>query len=83
MRLEKGEQEPCRYTGCAQLEHRLITKMLRRVASVRPVVAMVMAETLVADERELSGLARLLEPDDADLTFRLLGDVLEEAGGRA
>jgi hypothetical protein len=72
------------YADVSAVKHRLITEMLRRVASVRPVVAMVMAEALVvADERELSGLARLLESEDAELTFRLLGDVLEEAGGRA
>jgi hypothetical protein len=43
----------------------------------------VIAEALTADERDLSGLARLLVPEDAALTLRLLNDVLEEAGGRA
>jgi len=65
------------------VENRLVTEMLRRVASVRPAVAIVMAEALVANERELDSLASLLEPEDADLALRLLGEVLEAAGGRA
>jgi hypothetical protein len=65
------------------VENRLVTEMLRRVASVRPAVAIVMAEALVANERELDSLASLLEPEDADLALRLLGEVLEAAGGQA
>jgi len=65
------------------VEHQLIVACLRRVASVRPAVAIVMAEALVANERELDSLASLLEPEDADLALRLLGEVLEAAGGRA
>jgi len=65
------------------VENRLVTEMLRRVASVRPAVAIVMAEALVPNERELDSLASLLEPEDADLALRLLGEVLEAAGGRA
>ena len=65
------------------VENRLVTEMLRRVASVRPAVAIVMAEALVANERELDSLASLLEPEDADFALRLLGEVLEAAGGRA
>jgi len=65
------------------VEHQLIVACLRRVASVRPAVAIVMAEALVANERELDSLASLLEPEDADFALRLLGEVLEAAGGRA
>ena len=65
------------------VEHQLIVACLRRVASVRPAVAIVMAEALVPNERELDSLASLLEPEDADLALRLLGEVLEAAGGRA
>ena len=66
------------------MEQQLIVACLRRVASVRPLVAMVIAEALIAaDERDLSGLAQLLVPADAELTLRLLNDVLAEAGGCA
>jgi hypothetical protein len=63
------------------VENQIITACLRRVASVRPLVAMVIAEALTADERALSGLSRLLEPADAELTLQLLSEVLEEAAG--
>ena len=71
------------YADVSAVEHQLIVACLRRVASVRPAVAIVMAEALVPNERELDSLASLLEPEDADLALRLLGEVLEAAGGQA
>ncbi|HKT69578.1 MAG TPA: hypothetical protein VJP83_09085 [Terriglobales bacterium] len=44
------------------VEHQIIAESLRRVASVRPDVAMVMAEILEADERELDRFADWLTP---------------------
>jgi len=61
------------YANVSAVENQLVTEMLRQVASVRPVVAMVVAEALVADEEELDGLASLLVPEDAELSMRLLG----------
>jgi len=61
------------YANVSAVENQLVTEMLRQVASVRPVVAMVVAEALVADEEELDGLASLLVPEDAELAMRLLG----------
>jgi len=60
------------YANVSAVENQLVTEMLRQVASVRPVVAMVVAEALVADEEELDGLASLLVPEDAELAMRLL-----------
>ena len=71
------------YADVSSLEQEIIAESLRRVASVRPAVALVIAEALTADKRELAGLARLLVPEDAELTLRLLNDVLVEAGGQA
>ena len=71
------------YTDVSALEQEIIAESLRRVASVRPAVAIVIAEALIADECELAGLARLLVPEDAELTLRLLGEVLAETGGQA
>ena len=53
------------YADVFVVEHQIISACLRRVASVRPLVAMVKAEALTADERDLGGLANLLEPEDA------------------
>ncbi len=71
------------YADVTTLEQEIIAESLRRVASVRPAVAMVIAEALVADERDLASLSRLLVPEDAEPTLRLLGQILNEAGGRA
>ncbi|HLX76526.1 MAG TPA: hypothetical protein VKR26_17395, partial [Terriglobales bacterium] len=59
------------YADVLAVENRLVTEMLRRVASVRSVVAMVVAEALSANEQDLTGLARLLELKDSALTLRL------------
>ena len=73
----------CATSDVSALEQEIIAESLRCVASVRPAVAMVIAEALTADECELASLARLLVPEDAELTLRLLGEVLAEAGGYA
>jgi hypothetical protein len=67
--------------GLSAVEDHLVIETLRRGAILQPLVAMVLAEALSADEQELDGLASLLVPEDAELTLRLLGEVLAEAAG--
>jgi hypothetical protein len=54
-------------TAIEQVEQAILTESLRRAARVRPWVAMVMAEILEADERDLVRLAHSLAPEDRAL----------------
>ncbi len=65
------------------LEHQIIAESLRRVASVRPDLAMVTAEILEADEREVSRLTHALTPAEATFALSLVGEVIAETGGQA
>jgi hypothetical protein len=53
-------------------ENQIITERLIRVARVCPWVAMVIAEVLEADERELPQFAHLPAPEDALVALHLV-----------
>ena len=65
------------------VEHQIIAESLRRVASVRPDVAMVMAEILEAYEHELGRFAHALSREEADFALNLVGAVIRETGRQA
>ena len=66
------------------VEHQIIAESLRRVARIRPDVAMVMAEILLAaDERELGYLAHALTSEEAMFALSLVGELIRENGGQA
>jgi len=65
------------------IEQQILTESLRRIGSVRPDVAMVMAEIFEADEHELGRLAHALTPEEAALALNQIGQVIAETGGQA
>ena len=60
------------YADVSAIEQQIIAESLRRVASVRPDIAMVMAQALETDEGELSRLAHILTPEEAAFAFSLM-----------
>jgi hypothetical protein len=70
------------YADVSAVENRLVTEMLRRVASVRPDIAMTMAEILL-DEREPIRIAHALTPAEAAFALSVVETVIAETEGQA
>ena len=72
------------YTDVSALEEQIIAESLRRVACIRPDLALVMAEILEAEtEHEFGRLAHALSPEEATFALNLVGAVIAETGGYA
>src|SRR5579864_8440826 len=68
------------FTRVSAIEHQIIAESLRRVVSLRPDVAMVMAEILEANERKLARFTNSLTRAEAMLALNLVGEVIAETG---
>lgn len=70
------------YADVSALEQQIITEALRRVAILQPLVAMVMAEVVAAEDAELAVLVAKIDVAAPEFASRVLAGIISEVLAR-